>query len=65
VVKDNTVHPGEVVGGVGNNANSRNPHVYIGAWKKNASKLGAKKGTSLQIQVDLYADEREEDTMRH
>jgi hypothetical protein len=58
VVKGNTVHPKEVVGRAGNNTNSRNPHVYIGAWKGDSSKLGAKEGTPLQVQTGLYAEER-------
>jgi len=58
VEEGETVKPGEVVGKVGNNGNSRNPHVHIGAWKGDPSKLGAKEGTPLQIQVDLYAEER-------
>jgi len=35
------------VGRVGNNGNSRAPHVHAGAWKAG--------DTPLQIQVDLYA----------
>ena len=45
-----TVRAGEVVARVGNNANSRAPHVHVGAWRND---------TPLQIQVDLYAAERE------
>ncbi len=45
------VAAGDTVGKVGNNGNSRNPHIHVGAWKKE---------TPLQIQVDLYANEREE-----
>ena len=57
VEKDDTVQPGDVVGKVGNNANSRNPHVE--AWKGDPSKLGAKTGgLPLQIQVALYGQER-------
>lgn len=59
VEKGDTVRPGEVVGKVGNNGNSRNPHLHIGAWKGPPSKLGNKTGTPLQIQVDLYAEERD------
>ncbi len=58
VEEGQTVEPGDVVGKVGNNANSRAPHVHVGAWKGNASKLGDKEGTPLQIQMDLYAKER-------
>jgi len=58
VEEGETVRPGEVVAKVGNNGNSRNPHVHVGAWEGDASKLGAKEGTPLQIQVDLYAEER-------
>jgi len=43
------VEAGEVVAKVGNNANSRAPHVHVGAW------VGE---TPLQIQIDLYAAER-------
>lgn len=43
------VSAGEVVGKVGNNGNSRAPHIHVGAWREN---------TPLQIQVDLYAAER-------
>lgn len=49
VEEGQTVERGEVVAKVGNNANSRAPHVHVGAWKDN---------TPLQIQVDLYAEER-------
>jgi len=58
VEEGETVRPGEVVAKVGNNGNSRNPHIHIGAWEDDASKLGAKEGTPLQIQVDLYVEER-------
>lgn len=44
------VKAGESVAKVGNNGNSTGPHVHVGAWKDE---------TPLQIQVDLYADERE------
>ena len=47
-----------VVAKVGNNANSRAPHVHVEAWKGPPSKLGAKTGTPLQIRVDLYAEEQ-------
>ena len=43
------VDAGAVVAKVGNNGNSRAPHVHVGAW------IGK---TPLQIQVDLYAEER-------
>lgn len=43
------VEAGDVVAKVGNNGNSRAPHVHVGAWKGE---------TPLQIQVDLYAEER-------
>lgn len=56
VEEGETVRPGEVVAKVVNNGNSRNPHVHIGAWEGDASKLGAKEGTPLQIQVYLYAE---------
>jgi murein DD-endopeptidase MepM/ murein hydrolase activator NlpD len=59
VEEGDTVRPGDVVGAVGNNGTSRAPHVHIGAWKGAPSLLGAKTGgTPLQIQVDLYAEER-------
>ncbi|MFB6231941.1 MAG: M23 family metallopeptidase [Salinibacter sp.] len=58
VEEGQTVEPGQVVAKVGNNANSRNPHVHVGAWKGDASLLGSTTGTPLQIQVDLYAEER-------
>lgn len=58
VEEGQSVSAGEVVGKVGNNANSRSPHVHIGAWVGGASEGGAKNGTPLQIQVDLYASER-------
>ena len=48
------VEAGEVVARVGNNGNSRNPHVHVGAWQGD---------TPLQIQVDLYANERDEQKM--
>lgn len=43
------VEAGDVVAKVGNNGNSRAPHVHVGAWHGD---------TPLQIQVDLYAEER-------
>lgn len=46
------VEAGEVVAKVGNNGNSRAPHVHVGAWTEE---------TPLQIQVDLYAEERYEE----
>jgi biotin carboxyl carrier protein len=52
------VRPGEVVAKVGNNGTSRAPHVHVGAWKGGADQAGAKTGTPLQIQVDLYAEHR-------
>jgi murein DD-endopeptidase MepM/ murein hydrolase activator NlpD len=60
VEEGETVQPGQVVGRVGNNGNSRAPHVHIGAWVGPPSLAGSKTGaTPLQIQVDLYAAERE------
>ena len=50
VEKGDHVEAGEVVAKVGNNGNSRAPHVHVGAWKNK---------TPLQIQVDLYAEQRE------
>ncbi|NIT60893.1 MAG: peptidoglycan DD-metalloendopeptidase family protein [Aliifodinibius sp.] len=50
VGKGDRVKAGQVVAEVGNNGNSRAPHVHVGAWKNK---------TPLQIQVDLYADQRE------
>jgi hypothetical protein len=59
VENGDVVTPGEVVAKVGNNGNSRTPHVHVGAWKGETELLGAKKGgPPLQIQVDLYAEER-------
>jgi murein DD-endopeptidase MepM/ murein hydrolase activator NlpD len=59
VSKGDTVAAGEVVAKVGNNGNSRAPHVHIGAWTGGPSRGGQKTGgTPLQIQVDLYAEER-------
>ncbi|PEN11321.1 hypothetical protein CRI94_16170 [Longibacter salinarum] len=59
VEKGDTVQPGDVVAKVGNNGNSRAPHVHIGAWTGEGSLGGSKTGgTPLQIQVDLYASER-------
>lgn len=49
VQKDQKVKAGEVVAKVGNNATSRSPHVHVGAWKDD---------TPLQIQVDLFAKQR-------
>jgi hypothetical protein len=43
------VEAGDVVAKVGNNANSRAPHIHVGAWVDE---------TPLQIQIDLYAAER-------
>lgn len=43
------VKAGEIVAKVGNNGNSRGPHVHVGAWKGE---------TPLQIQVDLYSEQR-------
>jgi len=64
VEKGETVEAGEVVGKVGNNGNSRGPHVHVGAWIGDTSLLGSKTGgTPLQIQVDLYANERSEKGM--
>jgi murein DD-endopeptidase MepM/ murein hydrolase activator NlpD len=58
VEKGETVEAGEVVAKVGNNGNSRAPHIHVGAWKGDPSKLEAKTGgPPLQIQVDLYAAE--------
>jgi murein DD-endopeptidase MepM/ murein hydrolase activator NlpD len=59
VKKGETVEAGEVVAKVGNNGNSRAPHVHVGAWAGEPDLLGAKTGAEpLQIQVDLYAEER-------
>lgn len=49
VEEGDRVQAGEVVAKVGNNGNSRNPHIHAGAYKDD---------TPLQIQVDLYAEER-------
>lgn len=49
VEKGQTVDVGEVVAKVGNNGNSRAPHIHVGAWKND---------TPLQIQTNLYAEER-------
>ncbi|WP_263788861.1 M23 family metallopeptidase [Salinibacter grassmerensis] len=54
-----TVARGDVVGKVGNNGTSRAPHVHVGAWTGAPDLLGEKTGAEpLQIQVDLYAEER-------
>lgn len=45
------VAAGDSVAKVGNNGNSRNPHIHVGAWKGKSA---------LQIQVDLYAEERQD-----
>lgn len=50
VEKGDRVQAGEIVAKVGNNGNSRAPHVHVGAWEGD---------TPLQIQVDLYAEQRE------
>lgn len=49
VEEGDQVKAGQVVAKVGNNGNSRNPHIHVGAWKNE---------TPLQIQVDLYAEQR-------
>ncbi|MGM0632621.1 MAG: M23 family metallopeptidase [Pseudomonadota bacterium] len=49
VEEGDSVTAGEKVALVGNNGNSRGPHVHAGAWKDE---------TPLQIQVDLYAAHR-------
>lgn len=49
VKEGDRVKAGQIVAKVGNNGNSRNPHVHVGAWKDD---------TPLQIQVDLYAEQR-------
>jgi len=60
VEEGETVQPGQVVARVGNNGNSRAPHVHVGAWVGTPSLAGSKTGaTPLQIQVDLYSAERE------
>lgn len=59
VEEGHSVGAGEVVAKVGNNANSRAPHVHVGAWEGDASLGGSKTGgLPLQIQVDLYAEQR-------
>ncbi len=58
VEEGDVVEPGEIVAKVGNNGNSRGPHVHVGAWRGGVDRLGAERGTPLQIQVDLYAYER-------
>ncbi|MDZ7658362.1 M23 family metallopeptidase [Fodinibius sp.] len=45
------VDAGDVVAKVGNNGISTGPHIHVGAWKDD---------TPLQIQVDLYAEKRNE-----
>lgn len=50
VEEGDQVKAGEVVAKVGNNGNSRAPHVHAGAWRED---------TPLQIQVDLYAAGRD------
>lgn len=50
VKEGDQVEAGDVVAKVGNNGNSRNPHIHVGAWKGQ---------TPLQVQVDLYADKRD------
>lgn len=49
VEEGDAVTRGETVALVGNNGNSRAPHVHVGAWEGE---------TPLQIQVDLYAAHR-------
>lgn len=49
VEEGDAVAAGDQVALVGNNGNSRAPHVHVGAWKGE---------TPLQIQVDLYAAHR-------
>jgi hypothetical protein len=49
VTEGQKVKAGNVVAKVGNNGNSTGPHTHVGAWKND---------TPLQIQVDLYAKER-------
>ncbi|MGM0589186.1 MAG: M23 family metallopeptidase [Bacteroidota bacterium] len=49
VSEGDQVEMGQIVGKVGNNGNSRNPHIHVGAWRAD---------TALQIQVDLYAEHR-------
>lgn len=56
VKEGDRVEAGEVVAKVGNNGNSRNPHVHVGAWKGD---------TPLQIQVDLYAEHRGDNSSQH
>jgi murein DD-endopeptidase MepM/ murein hydrolase activator NlpD len=59
VEEGETVQAGAVVAKVGNNGNSRALHVHIGAWDGEMDLLGAKQGgTPLQIQIDLYAQQR-------
>jgi hypothetical protein len=59
VEEGHTVSRGDVVGKVGNNGTSRAPHVHVGAWAGEPDLLGSKTGAEpLQVQVDLYAEER-------
>jgi murein DD-endopeptidase MepM/ murein hydrolase activator NlpD len=59
VQQGQTVDAGDLVAQVGNNATSRVPHVHVGAWRGDMDLLSAKQGgTPLQIQVDLYAQQR-------
>lgn len=59
VEQGDTVRRGDVVGKVGNNGTSRAPHVHVGAWTGAPNLLGSETGAEpLQIQVDLYAEER-------
>ena len=54
-----TVQAGDVVAKVGNNGNSRAPHVHVGAWRGGMDLVGSRTGgTPLQLQIDLYAEER-------
>ena len=49
VEKGERVKAGDIVAKVGNNGNSIAPHVHVGAWQGDIP---------LQIQVDLYAEQR-------